>query len=223
MNESCHTYEWVMSHIWMSHVTHMNESCHTYEWVMSHIWMMHVTYIEKSGHKRVMSQIFLCRDSFICDTTHPSVTRLAGDMAHTYVTWLIRVWHNSFIRDMTHPCVTWLIHMYNMTHSYLTRSYTTVGAVNFKHIIHKSILINKSSVNPKSTSNQSSQPCTVLQYPSRKVNFRSKLTCEPRVWSDVLQSVAVCYSTHEWMPAEILELTCENFIASWARRNSCVL
>jgi len=22
-----------MSHIWMSHVTHMNESCHTYEWV----------------------------------------------------------------------------------------------------------------------------------------------------------------------------------------------
>jgi len=51
MNESCHTYEWVMSHtyewvmshIWMSHVTHMNESClthmnescHTYEWVMA--------------------------------------------------------------------------------------------------------------------------------------------------------------------------------------------
>jgi len=27
---------------------------------------------------------------------------------------------------------------------------------------------NKSSVNPKSTSNQSSKPCTVLQYPSRK-------------------------------------------------------
>ena len=32
--------------------------------------------------------------------------------------------------------------------------------------IHKSI--NKSSVNPKSTSNQSSKPCTVLQYPSTK-------------------------------------------------------
>ena len=29
MNESCHTYEWVMSHIWMSHVTHTNKSCHT--------------------------------------------------------------------------------------------------------------------------------------------------------------------------------------------------
>ena len=31
MNESYHTYEWVMSHIWISHVTHMNESCRTYE------------------------------------------------------------------------------------------------------------------------------------------------------------------------------------------------
>jgi len=37
MNESWHTYEGVVSHVWMSHVTHMNESCHTYEWVMSHI------------------------------------------------------------------------------------------------------------------------------------------------------------------------------------------
>jgi len=46
-NESCHTYECVMSHetnkqrharkqvishMWMSHVTHVNEACHTYEW-----------------------------------------------------------------------------------------------------------------------------------------------------------------------------------------------
>ena len=35
-NESCHTYEWVMSHIWMCH--------NSYKWVMSHIWMSHVTY-----------------------------------------------------------------------------------------------------------------------------------------------------------------------------------
>ena len=37
-----------MSHIWMSHVTHMNESCHTYEWVMKHIKMSHVTHIDES-------------------------------------------------------------------------------------------------------------------------------------------------------------------------------
>ena len=35
MNESWHTYEWVMAHVWMSHGTRMNESWHTYEWVMS--------------------------------------------------------------------------------------------------------------------------------------------------------------------------------------------
>ena len=34
VNQSCHTYEWVMSH--------MNKSCHTYEWDMSHVWISHV-------------------------------------------------------------------------------------------------------------------------------------------------------------------------------------
>ena len=29
VNESCHTCELVMSHMWMSQVAHMNESCHT--------------------------------------------------------------------------------------------------------------------------------------------------------------------------------------------------
>ena len=51
MNESCHTYEWVMSHIWMSPVTHMNESCHTYEWVTSRAIPSHCTL-----HSRVPPQ-----------------------------------------------------------------------------------------------------------------------------------------------------------------------
>jgi len=51
MNESCHTYESVMSHIWISHtwiihVIHTNESCHTYEWFMLRIWMSRVTHID---------------------------------------------------------------------------------------------------------------------------------------------------------------------------------
>jgi len=42
-----HTYEWVMLHVWMSHVLiYMNESCYLYEWVMSHIGMRHVTHIK---------------------------------------------------------------------------------------------------------------------------------------------------------------------------------
>jgi len=32
LNGACAVCEWVMSHLWMSHVILMNESCHTYEW-----------------------------------------------------------------------------------------------------------------------------------------------------------------------------------------------
>ena len=65
MNESCRTYEWVMSHMneschtWMSHVTHVNESCHTYERVMSH-------------SERLLSHIWISQGNmgfFTCDTT----------------------------------------------------------------------------------------------------------------------------------------------------------
>jgi len=41
INETCHTYDWGMSHMWLSHVTHMIESFHTFDWVMSHIGMSH--------------------------------------------------------------------------------------------------------------------------------------------------------------------------------------
>ena len=50
VNESCHTYEWVTSHVWMSHVTRMNSPCHTYEGIMSHMWKSHVTHINQSRH-----------------------------------------------------------------------------------------------------------------------------------------------------------------------------
>jgi len=79
MHETCCRYEWVMSHLWishgmitswrhskicgyarkkeyaishmwMSHGTHMNESWHTYEWVMAHIWMSHGTHMNESLH-----------------------------------------------------------------------------------------------------------------------------------------------------------------------------
>jgi len=73
-NGLCHTYEWVMSHIWMSHVFHMNESwhtyewvtlhvcesCHTYEWVMSHIWMSHVFHMNESWHTYEWVTLHVC-------------------------------------------------------------------------------------------------------------------------------------------------------------------
>ena len=44
-NESCHTYEIVMSHIWITHVAHMNEPCVMY------IWMSHVAHMNESCRK----------------------------------------------------------------------------------------------------------------------------------------------------------------------------
>jgi len=147
MNESCHTYKSVMSHIWMSHVTHMNESwhtygwvishmnesCHTYEWIMSHIWMRHVmSHIWMRLVKCHDSFIRVSRDAFTCAHHLPS-----HDLTPSYAQ------HDTFIR------VTWLIHV------------RTIRLI-------RVIWLNESSVNPKSTSNQSSKPCTVLQYPSKK-------------------------------------------------------
>jgi len=70
MKESCLIYEWVMSHMWRSHVTHMKDSCPTYECVMSHV-----------THQLDTSALYsyVWHDSFM------------WDMTYSYV------WHDSFI------------------------------------------------------------------------------------------------------------------------------
>ena len=60
-NEPCHTYEWVIAHVWMSHGTHMIESWHTYDWVMAHIWLSHGTHMIESCHayQRVIDDVWM--------------------------------------------------------------------------------------------------------------------------------------------------------------------
>ena len=109
MNKSRHTtcdiYEWVMSYLRMSHVTHMVT-------VMSYLWMSHVTHMVTSCQWHDT-----WHDSFTCVTWLIHVC----DMTHSYV------WHDSFtrvtwrihMRDMTHLYVWHGIHMCDMTHTYL--------------------------------------------------------------------------------------------------------
>ena len=142
-DESCHTYEWVMSRLWMSHGTHMNESWHTlsvvwciqmcdiwichvihmkeswhtYEWVMAHIWMSHGTHMNEPCHtyEWVMPHIWMSHVTHMNESCH------------------IRMCHDSFTYAMTREGfmayreryamtpsrMQWLLHMWVMTHSYL--------------------------------------------------------------------------------------------------------
>jgi len=64
-NESCHTCQWVMSHMCMGHVTYLSGSCPTYEWVMSQIWTSLVSHIKISHvtHVKVLcphSSVAVC-------------------------------------------------------------------------------------------------------------------------------------------------------------------
>ena len=78
------------------------------------------------------------RDSCICDLTHethsymtwlihmwhgPSIRRdtLIFYMIHSCVTWIIHTWHDAFIRDMTRSHLTWLIHIWHIWRDSLIR------------------------------------------------------------------------------------------------------
>jgi len=118
MNESWHTYDWVMAHRWRSHGTqmneswhtyecvmaHMNESWHTYEWAMAHIWMSHGTHMNESLHT------YQTRLSDMSDMSDMSETCL-----RTNEPCLKYEWAKIILRHVSDMCVTWLIHMCAMS------------------------------------------------------------------------------------------------------------
>jgi len=118
----CHTYEWVMSHIWKEYVTwliHICDMTHSYVWhdsficvtwyvwhdhcdtivmrciwVMSHKSMRHVTFINESCHTYawVMSHIEVSK------ITH------MNESYHTYEWVMSRVWmsHVTYTNESCH-------------------------------------------------------------------------------------------------------------------------
>ena len=85
MNESCHTSEWVMARLWMSHVWRMSEPCHTYAWSTR---MSHVAHLNESCHTYgwVMSKYFVI--------VNPSTTRRCSPRSFTFLSRVISHAHN---------------------------------------------------------------------------------------------------------------------------------
>ena len=95
-----------MSHIWMSHVTHMNESCHTCEWVMSHIWMTLLICMKEPCHindwaENAQCHVYECAMNEQCHCN-----------AHSYI------WMSSVIVQL------WHINVIQMSYKWLKRSNT---------------------------------------------------------------------------------------------------
>jgi len=80
-----------MSHTGMSHVTHTNESCHTHEWVMTHVRMSHIgmSHVTKEwGPRPVIAWHWRLR---ICNVTRGNASChsqwVMSHMGMSHVTW----------------------------------------------------------------------------------------------------------------------------------------
>ena len=111
-----------MTLLGMTYSQHKEESCHI--WTRRvYIWMCATFLWERVPHSQVQRDDFVWHDLL---TRQNAMLTYMCDMPHAYVTWLIHMWHDSFICDMPHAYVTWLVHMWHdllicdMTHSYVT-------------------------------------------------------------------------------------------------------
>jgi len=114
---------WVMSHMSMSHVTHVKESCHTCQWVMSH------TSQHTAAHCNILQHIAthcntLQHTGTHCNTpeeatlVHAKSTQRLGSADSRVAAPYVEISGNAPIPV---TCVTWLIYMCDMSHSYVRR------------------------------------------------------------------------------------------------------
>jgi len=99
-------YEWVTSHGWMSHFTHMNESRLTYKWVMSHIWLSHVTLT----YEWVMSHLHMNES---CHTYEWVMSHLhMNESCHTYI-WMshVTLTYSWVMSNSSCQTYTWMSHV----------------------------------------------------------------------------------------------------------------
>jgi len=120
---TCYAQEWVMSHMWMSHVAHVNESCRTCEWVMS-VWMSHVAHANES-YRRCEWVKSCVTNSFIYATLiHMcDACMLHARMSRTYE-WVSHI-SLKIKRCMLHdPCIEWQVRISRARATWLSVSHT---------------------------------------------------------------------------------------------------
>ena len=111
---SCHTWEWVVSCMTLSHVTHMNESCHVtcHTQVVSHTGTSHV--IHDTTHSYAWHHFESCNTWHIesCNTRQCVVSRIG----------MSRVTHRNESRHTWHTSHEWVI------------SYITNASCGMRHV-----------------------------------------------------------------------------------------
>jgi len=149
VNESCHTYECVMPHIWMRHATHMNASCHAYKCVMSHmwigqwpflmllrIWMCHlllvfITCIYLAAHgNAAFFCLNLIRTKYEEVKSHICISRVT----HLIEPCRMHVWNNAWMSRGTRMNVWCYTHKWIASHS--RTSETTLPIQSDQHMNH---------------------------------------------------------------------------------------
>ena len=98
---------------WMSHATHVNESCHTYEWIMAHVWLSHATRKKESFYSTVALEHFygwVMSHEFVRHLTH------RNEMCHTLKWVMALVWMSLVMPFHTYEQWRWSIFMNESCH-----------------------------------------------------------------------------------------------------------
>ena len=132
MNESCHTYEWVMAqvmrlrkalsasaqqmaqmknrymNVWLIHV-----------WDIPHSYVWHDSFIRETWriHMWAMTHLYMCHDAFICGTWHIHMCAMTHSYSCVWHDWIIRgTWQMNECRS--YVCHATLIHL--SCHTYIS-------------------------------------------------------------------------------------------------------
>jgi len=146
----CHTYEWVMSCVWMSHVTHMksassthdvplftyatymNESGHACKWVMWHIWFLLRQHINSAASTHDVP--------LFTYVTHLNESCRAYEwvMSHTWI--LLHQLRPHTMSHSTHISHKWMSHVARMNESCHTYKFCCVNCVHTPCDVHTSCI-----------------------------------------------------------------------------------